>query len=237
MVSCALRLPPAVSSSGVRCGRACWAYLLAVRRPPWLGCRGVFFAFFFFALWCQLLGFPVPGLVVPVTRFPFSRAGLLAFFFLSWSVSACFGVPFPVGCCSWPALASFGLVVPLSLFSGPVFGALLGGGWPPLVVLAGGLAAVGCFFTPPPLPPPLFFFSGGGLPVPPSAFPGLAHALARIQCCFPGCCWRLRSVWPFSGPMGRVGYVHVRLGAPSCRVRSGLCLPGGCARRLRGGLG
>ena len=110
------------------------------------------------------------------------------------------------------------------------------GVWPPLVVLAGGLVAVGCFRASPP-PPSVFIFRGGGPAVPPSAFPGLAHALVRIQCGLPGCCWRLRSVWPCSGPMGRVGYVHVGLGAPSCRVRSWLCRLGGCARRLRVALG
>ena len=111
------------------------------------------------------------------------------------------------------------------------------GVWLPLVVLAGGLVAVGCFRAPPPSPPLVFFFRGGGLPVPSPAFPGLAHALARIQCGLPGCCWRLHSVWPCSCPMGRVGYVHVGLGAPSCRVRSWLCRLGGCARRLHVALG
>ena len=48
------------------------------------------------------------------------------------------------------------------------------------MVLAGGLVAVGCFRAPP--LPPFFFLLGGGLLVPPSVFPGLAHALARIQC-------------------------------------------------------
>ena len=47
---CALRLPFAVSGFGVRCGRACWARVSAVPRPSWLGCRGVFFALFFFCL-------------------------------------------------------------------------------------------------------------------------------------------------------------------------------------------
>ena len=66
--------PPAVSGSGVRCGRACWARVSAVPRPSWLGCRGVFFALFF----CWFLGVPVPGLVVPVPPSPFFGAGLLA---------------------------------------------------------------------------------------------------------------------------------------------------------------
>ena len=60
MVAWAPRLPPAVSGSGVRCGRVCWARVSAVPSPSWLGFPGVFFAllsFFFFlvslsrALW------------------------------------------------------------------------------------------------------------------------------------------------------------------------------------------
>ena len=133
-----------------------------VPRPSWLGCRGVFFALFFFALWCQLLGVPVLGLVVPVPPSPFFWAGLLALFFfrgvcLHVSVSLV-----PVSRCSWLGVAGFGWVVPLCLFGGPVFGAFWGGVWPYLVVLAGGLVAVDCFRTPPPLPPPFFFWGGAG---------------------------------------------------------------------------
>ena len=125
-----------------------------------------FYALFF------LLGFPVPGLVVPVPPSPFFRAGLLALFFfrgvcLHVSVSL-----FPVARCSWLGVAGFSWVVPPCLFGGPVFGAFWGGGvWPPLVVLAGGLVVLGCFRDPLP-PPSVVFFLGGGLPVPPSAFPG-----------------------------------------------------------------
>ena len=46
VVACALRLPPAASRSGVRCGRACSAWFSAVPHPSWLGCRGVFFVLF-----------------------------------------------------------------------------------------------------------------------------------------------------------------------------------------------
>ena len=219
MVSCANCLPPAVSGSGVRCGRACWAWVWAVPSPSWLGCRGVFIALFF------LLGVPVPGLVVPLPPSPFFRARLLAFFFFSWCVSACFGVPFPGGplfvawCCR---LWLGGPPVPLL---GSCLRCLLGGGLAASGGVGGRFGGCGLFSRPPP-PPSVGFFFGGGLPVPPSAFPGLAHALARIQCCLPGCCWRLRSVWACSGPMGRVGYVHGGLGAPSCRVMPfGLCNP------------
>ena len=237
VVACALCLLPAVSGAGVQCGRACWARVSAVPRPSWLVCRGVFFALFLlclgFALWCWLLGVPVRGLVAAVPPSPFSRAGLLAFSFV---VCVCmFRCPFS----RWAAVP--GLVLPVLAGWSPC--ASLGvlssvpsgwGVWPPVVVLAGGFLAVGCFRAPP--SPPLFF-GGGGLPVPPSAFPGLAHALARIQIGLPSCCWRLRSVWPCSGPMGRVGYVHPGLGAPFCRVRSWLCRLGGCAKRLRVALG
>ena len=239
VVSCALCLPPAVSGSGVRCGRACWARVSAVPLSSSLGCRGVFFALFFFflALWCRLLGVPVPGLVVPVPQSAFLRAGLLALFFLLWCVSACFGVPFPGGplFVAWCCRFWFG-GPPVPLW-GSCLRCLLGGGFGRLWWCWRAVWWLCAVFAPPPPSPLCFFFWGGGLPVPPSAFPGLAHALACIQCGLPGCCWRLRSVWPCSGPMGRVGYVHVGLGAPSCRVRSWLCRLRGCARRPRVALG
>ena len=232
VVACALRLPPAVSGSGVRCWRACWARVSAVPRPSWLGCPGVFFALFFsgLALWCQLLGVPVLGLVAPVPPSPFFWAGRLAlFFFFSWCVSACFGVLFSSGplflawCCR---LWLGGPPVPLW---GSCLRCLLGGGFRCLLWCWRAAWWLWVVFAPPPPPPPCFFCGVGGLPVPPSAFPGLAHALARSQCGLLGCCWWLRSVWPCSGPMGRVGYVHVGLGAPSCRVRS--WLPAGRLRQ------
>ena len=225
MVSWASRLPPAVSGSGVRCGRVCWARVSAVPSPSWLGCRDVFFALWFFFSFFFFLSRALWSLSLhPLS---FGLGWWLSLFFFFFSVSL-----FPVGRCYWLGVAGFGWVVPLCLCGGPVFGAFWGGIWPPVVVLAGGLAAVGCFRACSPSPLPFCFFWGGGLPVPPSAFPWLAHALACMQCCLPGCCLQLRSVWPRSGPMGRVGYVHGRLGAPSCRVRSWLCRLGGCARRL-----
>ena len=234
VVSCALRLPPAVSGSGVRCGRACCARVSAVPRPSWLGCRGVFFALFFLALWCRLLGVLVPGLVV-CPPIPFLLGWAAGFFFFSWCVSACFGVPFPGGPLFLAWCCLFWLGGPPVPFWGSCPRCLLGGGCGRLLWCWRAVCRLWAVFAPP--PPPLFFFSGGGLPVPPSAFPGLAHALARIQCGLPGCCWRLRSVWPCSSPMGRSGYVHVGLGAPSCRVRSWLCRLGGCACLWVRGLG
>ena len=233
------RLFPAFPGRGAVFGRACWAQVSAVPRPSWLGCRGVFFALFFWAclglaLWCRLLAVPVLGLVVPVPPSPFFRAGLLALFFFSVVCVCMFRCPFsrlaavpglvlPV-LAGWSPCASLGV-----LCSVPSGWAV----WTPLRVLVGGLKAVGCSLAPPSSPPWVFFFTVGSLPVPPSAFPRLAHALARIQCGLPGCCWWLHCAWPCSGHMGRVGYVHAGLGAPSCLVRSWLCRLGGCARRLR----
>ena len=229
MVSWAPRLPPAVSGSGARCGRVCRARVSPVPSPSWLGCRGVFFFFcfgFFFSFF-----FFFSGLCGRCPSIPFLSGwadGSLFFFFFfcpfsPWS--AVTGLVLPV-LGGWFACASAG--VPPFFF----FFFFLGGGpgrlwWCWRVV--GRLWAV---FVPFPLPPSFFFWGGGGLPVPPSAFPGLAHALACIQCCLPGWCFQLRSVWPCAGPMGRVGSVHCGLGAPSCWVRSWLCRLGGCARRL-----
>ena len=216
---------------------AVWACVLgpglSCAQPFLAGLSGCVLCAFFFIL----LGVPVPGLVVSVLPSPFFRAGLLALFFfrgvcLLVSVSL-----FLVGRCSWLGVAGFGAVVPLCLFGGPVFGAFWGGGFGRLWLCWRAVWWLWAVFAPPSLPPLLFFFWGGGLPVPPSAFPGLAHALARIQCCLPGCCCQLRSVWPCSGPMGRVGYVDGELGAPSCRVRSWHCRPGSCAWQLLVALG
>ena len=171
MVSWAPCLPPAVSGSGARCGRVCWARVSPVPSPSWLGCRGGFF--FSFALWffLFLFFFFFLGFVVPVPPSPFFRAGLVAlsFFFFFF---------FPCPFSPWSAVT--GLVLPVlggwfpCAYAGvPLFFFFFfftgGGGWPPVVLLAGGWAAVGCFraFSPSPL---LFFFFGGGaclfLPLP-----------------------------------------------------------------------
>ena len=157
MVSWAPRLPPAVSGSGARCGRVCWARVSPVPSLSWLGCRGVFF--FFFALWSFLFFFFFLGFVVPVPPSPFFRAGLVALFFFFFFF---FRVPFPRGplllawCCRfWVG----GSPVPLR-GSPPFFFSFffLGGGpgrlwWCWRVV--GRLWAV---FVPFPLPPSFFFF-------------------------------------------------------------------------------
>ena len=156
MVSWAPRLPPAVSGSGVRCGRVCWARVSPVPSPSWLGCRGVFFALWFFLFFF----FFFPGFVVAVPPSPFFRAGLVALFFFFFFFFFFFPCPYS----PWSAVT--GLVLPVCRWSpcasvGVLFSVPSGGGaWPPVVVLAGGLAAVGCFraFS----PSPLLFFGGGG---------------------------------------------------------------------------
>ena len=228
MVSWAPRLPPAVSGSGARCGRVCRARVSPVPSPSWLGCRGVFF--FFFALVFSFLFFFFFWALWSLSLHPLSFGlgwwlSFFFFFFLSL---------FPVVRCYWLGVAGFGWVVRLCLCGGPplFFFFFWGGGLAACDGVGGWLGGCGLFSCLFPFPPPFFFFLGGGLPVPPSAFPGLAHALACIQCCLPGWCFQLHSVWPCSGPMGRVGSVHCGLGAPSCWVRSWLCRLGGCARRL-----
>ena len=217
--------------------RAVWACVpgpgLACAQSVLAGLSGCVF-FFFFALVFSFLFFFFffLGFVVPVPPSPFFRVGLVAllfffFFFSPWS--AVTGLVLPV-LGGWFACASAG--VPLFFFF--FFFFFWGGGLAACGGVGGWLGGCGLFSCLFPFPPPFFFFFfwGGGLPVPPSAFPGLAHALACIQCCLPGCCFQLGSVWPCSGPMGRVGSVHCGLGAPSCWVRSWLCRLGGCARRL-----
>ena len=119
-----------------------------------------FLRFFIFALWCRLLGVPVPGLVVPVPPSPCFRAGLLALFFFR---AVCLHVSvslFPVGRCSWLGVAGFGWVVPLCLFGGPVFGAFWGGGLAASGCVGGRFGGCGLFSRPP--PSSLRFFWGGG---------------------------------------------------------------------------
>ena len=161
MVSCALCLPPAVSSSGVQCERACWAWVWAVPRLSWLGCRGVFLhLFLFFCFVVSVAGCPCPGPCGPCPPIPFlsGRAAGLFFFrgvCLHVSVSL-----FPVGRCSWLGVSGFGWVVPLCLFGGPVFGAFWGGGLATSGCVGGRLGGCGLFRRPP-LPPLFFFFRGG----------------------------------------------------------------------------
>ena len=199
--------------------RAVWACVLG----PGLGCAQpflaglsgcVFCAFFFFA------GCPCPGPCGPCPPIAFLSgwaAGSFFFFVLCVCMFRCPfsrraavpGLVLPV-LAGWSPRASSGVLS--SVPSG-------GGGLAASGGVGGRFGGCGLFSRPPP-PPSVFF--GGGAACSSLCLPWLAHALARIQCCLPGCCWRSRSVWPCSGPMGRVGYVHGGLGAPSCRVRSWL---------------
>ena len=138
-----------------------------------------------------------------------------------------------VGRCSRFSVAGFGWVVLRCLFGGSCFRCCLARGFGRLLWCGCTVSWLWAFIVPPSPP----FFSRGGLPVPPSAFPGLVHALAGIWCGQLGCCWCLRFARPCPGPTGRVGYVHACLGSPSCRVRLWLCRLGGCARRLCEALG
>ena len=168
MVSCAPRLPAPVSGSGLRCGRACWARVSAVPSPSWLGCRGVFFALFFFFL----LGVPVPELVVIVPPSPFFRAGLLALFFFFVVCVCMFRRPFS----RWAAVP--GLVLPVlagwspRASSGVLSSVPSGGGFGRLWWCWRAFWWLWAVFAPPAPPPSVFVLGGGGLPVPPSAFPG-----------------------------------------------------------------
>ena len=158
VVSCAFPLPPAVSGSGVRCGRACWARVSAVPRPSWLGCRVVFFALFFFFF---------SGCWVSVSRALWSLPRLLSFGLGCWLFfffSGCFGVPFPGGplslawCCrSWLG----GPPVPVW---GSCLRCPLGGGFGPLLCCWWAVWWLWAVFARPPPPPPFFFLFGGGGP-------------------------------------------------------------------------
>ena len=219
MAMCALRLYSAVPASGARCGRVC------LGPPP---SPLVFFgvvACHVVALWCRSLAFGLRLRVFFVFIFSFAPA---------WCVSACLGCPF----FRWAAAP--GLVL-------PVFGWVVlrrPGGSGPRCRLAGGFGrlswrgwTVSWLWAFPVPPPPAFHTPLLWLPVPPSALPGLVHALVGIRCGPPGCCWCVGFARSCSGPMGLVGDVHVGLGGLSWWVRFWLCRLGGCARRLCEALG
>ena len=170
-VSCALRLPPAVSGSGVRCGRVCWARVSAVPRLSWLGCRVCFLRFFFPFLLCGV------GCWVSLSRALWSLSphplsfglGCWFFFFFSWCVSARFGVPFPGGLLFLAWCCRFWLGGPPVPLWGSGLWCLLGGRFGRLLWCWRAVWWLWAVFAPPPLPPLFFFLGGGGclfLPLP-----------------------------------------------------------------------
>ena len=237
---CALLAP---RPSRFRC--AVWACVLG----PGLGCAPPFLAglsgcvfcayFFFLALWFRLLGVFVPGLVVPVPPSPFFQAGLLAFFFcvvcLHVSVSL-----FPLGRCSWLGVDSFGWLVPLCLFGGPVFGAFWVGGLAASCGVGGRFGGCGLFSRPPPSPPCFPFWGGGCLFLPLPSLGWRTHWAAFsvvFRAAVGGCVLFGRVPAPW------VGWAMYTLG--SAPLPAGLgpgsaawaAAPGGCVRLWVGGPG
>ena len=156
MVSWVPRLPPAVSGFGVRCGRVCWARLSPVPSPSLLGCRGVFFALWFFSF---LFFFSRALWSLSVPPLSFGLGWWLSFFFF-FSVSL-----FPVVRCYWLGVAGFGWVVPLCLCGGPFFFSFSvpsGGGLGRLWWCWRAVWRLWAVFVPFPLPPSFFFFFRGG---------------------------------------------------------------------------
>ena len=175
MVSWAPRLPPAVSGSGARCGRVCWARVSPVPSLSWLGCRGVFFFFFFCALVFSFLFFFFFFFwalwSLSLHPLSFGLGWWLSFFFFfffpcpfsPWS--AVTGLVLPV-LGGWFPCASAGVPPPpffFFFFSG-------GGGLAACVGVGGWLGGCGLFSCLFPFPPPFFFFFLGGaclfLPLP-----------------------------------------------------------------------
>ena len=238
MVSWAPRLPPAVSGSGARCGRVCWARVSPVPSPSWLGCRGVFFFFFFALVFSFLFFFFFLGFVVPVPPSPFFRAGLVALFFFFFFLSL-----FPVVRCYWLGVAGFGWVVRLCLCGGPppfffffFFFFSWGGGLAAFGGVGGWLGGCGLFSCLFPVPPPFFFFWGGAclfLPLPSLGWRthwpvfSVVFRAAVFSCVL---CGHVPAPW--------VGWALYTVG--SAPLLAGLgpgsagwaAAPGGCARRL-----
>ena len=174
-------------SSGAACGAGvcgCCRWWVVPPPPPPL-----WFFFWGGGFVVSVAGCPglwSPGLCPPILSLPGRVVCCLCFFFQRGVCPRVLGVYSPGGplpsawCCRfWLGRP------PAPLLGGPVFGAVWVGGLAASCGVGGRRVGCGPFLRP---PPPVFFF-GGGLPVPPSAFPGLAHALAGILCSFLVCCW------------------------------------------------
>ena len=167
--ACPLLFPVPVCGVGVRAGpvpRLCPAFL------GWV--VGVCFLRFFFLSWfgfvVSVAGCPCPGPCGPCPLIPFlSGWAAGSFFFFSWCVSACFGVPFPAGplflaWCCWFWLGG----PPLPLW-GSCLRCLLGGGFGRPLWCWRVVWWLWAVFARPPPPPPVFFFGLGAclfLPLP-----------------------------------------------------------------------
>ena len=164
--ACPPPFPVPVCGVGARAGPGSWLCLAL----SWLGCRGVFFALFFWL--CGV------GCWVSLSRTLWSLSphplslGLGCWLFSLFS-GVCLHVSvslFPAGRCSWLAVAGFGWVVPLCLFGGPVFGAFWVGGLAASGGAGGWFGGCRLFSAPPPPPRFVSFFLGGGgclfLPLP-----------------------------------------------------------------------
>ena len=167
--ACLPQFPAPVCGVGVRAGpgsRLCPALL------GWV--VGVcFLRFFFFGFVVSVAGCPCPG-PCGLSPYPLSF-GLGCWLFFSWCVSACFGATFPGGPLFLAWCCRFWLGGPPVPLWGSCLRCLLGGGFGRLLCCWRAVWWLWAVSAP---PPP--FFWGGGLPVPPSAFPGLAHALRPV---------------------------------------------------------
>ena len=244
VVSCALCLPPAVSGSSVRCGRACWARVSAVPRPSWLGCRGVivalFFGFFFwlYGVGCWVsLSRPLWSLSPPPLSF--GLGCWLFFFFFSWCVSACFGVPFPGGPLFLAWCCRFWLGGPPVLLWGSCPRCLLGGGFGRLWWCWRAVWWL-CAVLAPPRLPPLFFFLGGVclfLPLPSLGWRTHWPAFSVVLVAVGGCVLFGRVPAPW------VGWAMYTLGSAPLPAGFGpgsagwVTAPGGCVWLWVRGLG
>ena len=153
--------PPAVSGSSVRCGCVCWARVSAVPSPSWLGCRGVFFAFFFSFFFFFFLSI----FWVFLSRALWSLSPHLLSFGLGWWLSLFFFLfwcPFHAGplflaWCCWFLVGG----PPESLW-GSCLRCLLGGGFGRLWWCWRAVWQLWAVFAPFPPPPSVFFLLGGG---------------------------------------------------------------------------
>ena len=182
---------------------------------------GVCFLRFFFLVWLCGVGcwVSLSRALWPLSPHPLSfglRCWLFFFFFFLVVCGCMFRCPFS----RWAAVPGLVLPVLAGWYPCASWGSrvrcLLGGRFGRLLWCWRAVWWLWAVFAPPPpRPPPLFFLGGGA---------------ARSSLCLPWAGARIgpHSVWssglllacsgrvPCSGPMGRVGYVHVGLGALSC---------------------